>query len=73
MEGGMNGSYYRDTAERCRLMWALAIVPEVKAQLKLGAREMDGLAEEADRKHERRDRLRKWRNQMRRMLRGAAA
>ena len=69
----MNGSYYRDKAERCRLMSALAIVPEVKKQLKLWAWELDGLAEEADKKHKRRDRPRKWRNQMRRVLRDAAA
>jgi hypothetical protein len=66
----MDGSYYRDKAERCRLMSAIALVPEVKEQLRLWAHEFEDLAETHDRKHERQQRLRTWRNRLR-QLRGA--
>jgi hypothetical protein len=68
----MNGSYYREKAELCRLMVAMAAVPEIKEQLRLWAFEFDDLAEAADRKHERRQRLKGWRDRLRR-LRGATA
>jgi hypothetical protein len=53
----MTGPYYRQKAERCRLMSALGTIPEVKEQLRLWAHEFDDLAEDADRKHERRQEL----------------
>ena len=68
----MDGSYYRQKAERCRLMLAIAPVQDIKEQLRLWAHEFDDLAEAADRKHERRQRLKGWRDRLRR-LRGATA
>jgi hypothetical protein len=53
-------------------MVAMAAVPEIKEQLRLWAFEFDDLAEAVDRKRERRQRLKVWRDRLRR-LRGATA
>jgi len=58
----MDGSYHREKAERCRLMMAMAVVPDIKEQLRLWAHEFDDLAEAADRRHERWQRLKGWRD-----------
>jgi hypothetical protein len=68
----MDGAYYREKAERCRLLSAIAMVPEVKVQLRLWTHEFDDLADAADKRHERLQRLRGWRKQMRRAF-GTAA
>ena len=68
----MDGAYYREKAERCRLLSAIAAVSEVKEQLRLWTHEFDDLAEAADKRHQRLQRLRSWRKRMRRAF-GTAA
>jgi hypothetical protein len=41
----MDGDYYRERADRCRLMLALSGQPETKEQLRLWEREFDEIAE----------------------------
>jgi len=48
----MNGSYYREKADRCRLRAAIATIPEVKNQLRLWAHEFDEIAEAANKNNE---------------------
>ena len=64
----MTSSYYNEKAERCRLMLAVAVVPEIREQLRLWAYEFDDLAEAAERRERRRKRMRGWRNQIRKAL-----
>lgn len=64
----MDSSYYREKSERCRLLRATTGVPEVKEQLGVWVHDFDDLAEAADRRHERLQRLRDWRTRMRRAL-----
>ena len=60
----MNSGYYREKAERCRLMLAVAVVPEVKEQLRLWADEFDQLAEAGERQKRRSDRVGRWRRRL---------
>jgi hypothetical protein len=69
----MDGRYYRERAERCLLLSAIAIRPEIKDQLRLWAHDFDDLAEDTDRKHARRQQLRKWRHRVRSQLRAPTA
>ena len=64
----MNGSYYREKADRCRLRAAIATIPEVKNQLRLWAHEFDEIAEAADKRNQSRRRPIGWRNRLRRSL-----
>jgi len=64
----MNGSYYREKADRCRLRAAIATVPEVKNQLRLWAHELDEIAEAADKRNQLRQRSTGRRNRSRRSL-----
>jgi hypothetical protein len=41
----MDAQYCREQAERCRLLITIALKPEVKQQLRLWARELDGFAD----------------------------
>ncbi len=41
----MDAQYFREHAERCRLLVITALRPEVKQQLRLWAREFDDLAD----------------------------
>ena len=43
-----NDRNFREKAERCRLMRALATNPEVREQLRLWAREFENLAESVE-------------------------
>lgn len=50
----MDAQYFRERAERCRLLVITALKPEVKQQLRLWAREFDDLADTLEaREHER--------------------
>jgi len=69
----MDGAYYREKAERCRLLSAIATVPEVKEQLRLWTYEFDDLADAADKRHRRLQHLRSWRKRMRQAFGTAAA
>ena len=69
----MNGSYYREKADRCRLRAAIATVPEVKNQLRLWAHELDEIAEAADKGNQLRQRSTGRRNRLRRSLGAATA
>ena len=52
----MDGAYYREKAERCRLLFAIAMVPEIKEQLRLWTHEFDDLADAADKRQKRQQR-----------------
>ena len=69
----MDSRYYRQQAERCRLTLALAVVPEIKQQLRLWEREFDEMADAEERRRERLQQLRSWRNRVRRAFRAPAA
>jgi len=62
----MNGSYYREKADRCRLRAAITTVPDIKNQLRLWAHEFDEIAEAADKRNQLRQRSTGWRNRLRR-------
>ena len=58
----MTSAYYREKSDRCRLMLAIAVVPEVREQLGLWAHEFDSLAAVAERRERRRTRIHGWRH-----------
>jgi hypothetical protein len=47
-------TYFRRTAERCRLLLPIAIKPGVKQQLRLWARELDNIASRLEARPKRR-------------------
>ena len=53
--------YYRQKAERCRALLEVAVVPEIREQLRLWEREFDDIAEAMQRREERRVRASRWR------------
>lgn len=58
---------YREKAKRCRALLRRAAIPEIRQQLRIWARDFDEMAA----RHERLQRLRIWRNQMRKAFRRA--
>jgi hypothetical protein len=69
----MTSGYYKEKAQRCRLMLAVAMVPEIREQLRLWAHEFDDLAEAAERREKRHKRLRGWRNRIKKAFNPHAA
>ena len=68
----MDSSYYREKAERCRLLRALAIVPEVREQLRLWELEFEDIADSIERRRQRRQRMRAGWSRLRKTLTGSA-
>ena len=69
----MNGSYYREKADRCRLRSAIATAPEVKDQLRLWAYEFDEIAEAAEKRNQLQQRSTGRHNRLHRSLRAVTA
>jgi hypothetical protein len=50
--------YFREKATRCRLLLALAVNPEIRNQLRPWAHEFEDRADSAERRRQRRQRMR---------------
>jgi hypothetical protein len=64
----LDSAYYREKAERCRSMLAVAVLPDIREQLRFWEIEFDDLADRVERRRRRRHRVRAGLNRLHRML-----
>ena len=67
-DAAVDSAYYRDKANRCRLMLEIAALPDIKEQLRIWEIEFDDLADRIERRKRRRRRMRAGWNRLRRTL-----